>query len=332
MLGTACGGGGDVQPNNPPVANFTAGACVEDAACSFTDTSTDDGTIESWLWGFGDANAPAADNASTLKNPTHIFSVAGDYTVSLKVTDDASESSTKTATVTVAPATPGNTPPVAAFTYSCNSLDCSFTNGSTDADGDATITTYAWEFGDGASSPDKDPNHSYVATTTTPYNVKLTVTDDKGASNAVTQVVTVSPPAAGQCDNGSGTFVNCALDITSKAHIQVTMFSNDCTAKGNTLTVSTTGFSQTLFSNGCNVVPGTVFNVKGTNGTFDAGTQLQVQITSGSTDPNRVPPQLRISGTFPTWRLEFDDGENPTGSGEPDFNDLVLDVNATVVP
>jgi len=30
--------------------------------------------------------------------------------------------------------------------------------------------------------------------------------------------------------------------------------------------------------------------------------------------------------------LEFDDGEDPTRPGEPDFNDLVLEVNATVVP
>ena len=334
MLGTACGGGGDVQPNNPPVADFTTGACVEDAACNFTDTSTDDGTIGTWLWGFGDANAAAADNASTAQNPVHTFSVAGDYTVSLKVTDDASESSIKTKTVTVAPVVPGNATPVAAFNFLCNSLECTFTNASTDADGDATITTFAWDFGDGTTSDLKDPVKTFTATETTPFNVKLTVTDDKGASNSVTQIVTVTPPAAGQCDNGSGTLVNCDLDLTSKSHIKVTLVSNNCTARGNALTISvpSQGFSQKLFSSGCTLVAPQTFDVKGTNGTFDAGTQLQVQITSGSTDPARVPPQLRISGDFPKWTLEFDDGEDPTRPGEPDFNDLVLEVNATVVP
>jgi PKD repeat protein len=289
----------------------------------FTDASTDpDGntTIASRSWSFGDGNTNTVD-----ASPTHVYTEGGTKTVILTVRDDAGASDDFSKDVVVS----ATIAPTAAFTYLCNSLDCVFTDGSTD---DGTITTYAWDFGDGATSDVKDPNHSFTAAATAPFNVKLTVTDDDGNTNSVTQVVTVTPPAPGQCDNGAGTFVNCTLDVTQKSHITVTMVSNSCTAKGNSLTISTTGFSQTLFSNGCKVLPGTVFNVNGANGTFAAGTQLTAQITSGSTDPGRVPPQLRVSGTFPTWRLEFDDGENPTGPGEPDFNDLVLDVNAEVRP
>jgi len=97
------------------------------------------------------------------------------------------------------------------------------------------------------------------------------------------------------------------------------------------LIMSAPGFSQTVFTNGCGITPPREVILK-TGNPFDAGSQLQAQITSGSTDPTRVPPQLRISGDFPTWTLEFDDGENPTGPGEPDFNDLVMEVNATEVP
>ena len=144
----------------------------------------------------------------------------------------------------------------------------------------------------------------------------------------------MTPPAAGQCDNGSGTLVSCGLDMTQKSHIKVTLLSNACTARGNalTMTVPSQGFTQKIFSSGCTLTAPVTFDVKGTNGTFDAGTELQVQMTSGSTEADRVPPQLKITGDFPQWTLEFDDGEDPTKPGEPDFNDLVLQVNAEVRP
>jgi len=50
--------------------------------------------------------------------------------------------------------------------------------GSTDPDG--TLTAYAWDFGDGATSPEADPTHFYTAGG--PYVATLTVTDDDGAA------------------------------------------------------------------------------------------------------------------------------------------------------
>ena len=333
MLGSACGDGGGTPPpdNQPPVAGFSE-VCTQ-LSCVFTDASADpDGntTIASRSWSFGDGNTNTVD-----ASPTHVYTTAGTKTVILTVRDNAGASDEFSKDVVVIAGPPGNATPVADFTYLCNSLECTFTNASTDADGDATITTFAWDFGDGTTSDLKDPPvKTYAAAETTPFNVKLTVTDDKTATNSVTQVVTVTPPAAGQCDNGSGTLVNCALELTSKSHIEVTLLSNDCTARGNALSISvpSQNFLQKIFSSGCTLVAPRTFDVKGENGTFDAGTQLQVQITSGSTDPARVPPQLRISGDFPRWTLEFDDGEDPTETGEPDFNDLVLQVDAEVRP
>jgi hypothetical protein len=49
-------------------------------------------------------------------------------------------------------------------------------------------------------------------------------------------------------------------------------------------------------------------------------------------DPPRVPPQIRIEGTYPDWTLSIDDGGNTGRPGEPDFNDLVLAVHATAAP
>jgi PKD repeat protein len=87
------------------------------------------------------------------------------------------------------PASP-NQPPAASFTVSCPTQTCSFdASGSSDPEGFAL--TYAWDFGDGTTGSGVTPSHGYAAGGN--YPVKLTVTDDRGATNAVTH--TASPPA-----------------------------------------------------------------------------------------------------------------------------------------
>jgi len=80
--------------NVPPTASFTS-SCTN-LSCTFTDASTDpDGTVTAWSWAFGDASS------STVRNPSHTYSAAGTYTVSLTATDNLGASSTTTRTVTV---------------------------------------------------------------------------------------------------------------------------------------------------------------------------------------------------------------------------------------
>ena len=104
--------------------------------------------------------------------------------------------------------TPGNTPPSASFSAQCTDLSCSFTNGSSDVDGDAL--TYSWHFGDNTStSSATNPSHTYSTTATTSYQVTLTVNDGKTTSTA-SQTVTVSPaseppPSAGITLSATGT-------------------------------------------------------------------------------------------------------------------------------
>ena len=81
--------------------------------------------------------------------------------------------------------------PVANFTHNCTDLTCSFTNTST-SDSELT-TTYLWNFGDGKSSTQKNPQHTYAAGYT--YTVTLTVTDSESQSNSTQQQVTVTAPA-----------------------------------------------------------------------------------------------------------------------------------------
>jgi len=83
-----------------------------------------------------------------------------------------------------------NNPPTAAFTSSCSDLDCAFTDGSTDTDGSATA--WAWDFGDGSRSSLQNPAHHYAAGAA--YAVRLTVTDNAGATSSAQQSVTVTAP------------------------------------------------------------------------------------------------------------------------------------------
>lgn len=90
-------------------------------------------------------------------------------------------------------APPPNQPPAAAFSASCTDLACSFTDQSSDADG--SVAAWSWTFGDGGTATAQNPAHSYAAGGT--YTVRLTVTDDGGATGTTSQQVTVSasPPA-----------------------------------------------------------------------------------------------------------------------------------------
>jgi PKD repeat protein len=86
----------------------------------------------------------------------------------------------------------GNQAPVAAFTSSAVDLVASFdASGSSDPDG--SIASYAWDFGDGGVATGVKPSHTYAAAGT--YTVKLTVTDNGGATNVVSHPVTVSAAA-----------------------------------------------------------------------------------------------------------------------------------------
>jgi YVTN family beta-propeller protein len=170
-----------------PVASFSASPASGKVPLkvTFTDKSTNSPT--SWKWSFGDGKT------STVKNPVHTYSKAGNYTVSLTVKNTAG-TSTKTIknyiTVKTAPIKP-----VASFSASPTSgkapLKVSFTDQST-----GTPTKWGWSFGDGTTSSKQNPVHMYSKAGK--YTVKLTVTNAAG-TNTVTKtgyIQVVAKPVA----------------------------------------------------------------------------------------------------------------------------------------
>ncbi len=80
--------------------------------------------------------------------------------------------------------------PTAAFGSNCTFLACSF-DASASSDPTGTVTSYAWNFGDGTTGSGATPQHTYTAGGT--YTATLSVVDDQGfASPVTTHTVTVA--------------------------------------------------------------------------------------------------------------------------------------------
>ena len=180
-----------------PTADFsgTPRSGTKPLTVNFTDLSQYTGSISSWAWNFGDGGS------STQKNPSHTYNTAGSYTVSLTVTDqNGTDSETKTNYISVAdPAQP----PTAEFsgtpTSGATPLTVNFTNLST---GD--VNSYSWNFGDGGSSTQANPSHTY--TTPGNYTVALTVSGPGGSNtNTKNNYISVTAPVPAPVAEFSGT-------------------------------------------------------------------------------------------------------------------------------
>lgn len=108
----------------------------------------------------------------------------------------------------------GNIPPTASFSNSCTLLGCSF-DASASGDADGSITSYAWDFGDGSSAVGVTASHSYAASGT--YTVTLTVTDDLNATTSASKNLSVS--------DGTGDVTAPVISAVSSANLKGNSFS-----------------------------------------------------------------------------------------------------------
>ena len=172
----------------PPGALADFSADVTDGCApmtvNFTDLST--GTIDTWLWDFGDGSF------SAFQNPSHTFTTAGSHDVSLAITSvDGNDSTTKFSYITV-----GDTPVVdfniggSVMVFIAAGDDVTFTDTSTGG-----VTDWAWDFGDGGSSTVQHPTYTY--NTGGVWHVKLVATSSCGADSlTINNMVIVSLPVA----------------------------------------------------------------------------------------------------------------------------------------
>ncbi|WP_157822086.1 PKD domain-containing protein, partial [Salegentibacter salinarum] len=139
-------------------ANFSLNpnaGCETPLTVFFTDQST---LPDSWYWEFGDGNT------STAQNPIHSYTTYGVFTVKLTVTDTISGCSSSTEKVItnykLSSDFTSNT------TFGCGPLTVDFADSSVGAE------SWNWDFGDGTTSTEQNPSHTYTQPGT--YTVALT--------------------------------------------------------------------------------------------------------------------------------------------------------------
>lgn len=169
-----------------PTANFAAVPTggTSPLTVQFIDTSSQYPT--SWFWNFGDGNT------STLKNPVHTYVSPSslNYTVTLKASNVHGENSiTKTHHIQVKSpiAADFSAAPVAGVAP----LTVQFTDSST-----GEVVTREWDFGDGNTSANTNPSHTYTMAGT--YTVKLTVRHEYSidTEEKIDYITVVDPVAA----------------------------------------------------------------------------------------------------------------------------------------
>ncbi len=137
-------------------------------------------TITNWNWDFHDGTT------STDQNPAHVFPTVGTFNVELTVTDIEGCENTVTHLVTVV-----NIPDLDyEWSYACLGEQIQFTILDPPTDIGA-VTSWDWDFGDGSTSSDMEPIHTYAASGT--YSVSCSIVDTMGATNTVIKQLTVNP-------------------------------------------------------------------------------------------------------------------------------------------
>jgi|GEM_PF-2985981 len=178
--------GPDLYPLMEPVGEFSLCSWIKEtsdpeAICipiEFTGAAYGGTPPYSWLWDFGDGHS------SVEQKPAHSYSEPDSYRVVLTVTDGESHTDDDTVFVTVtniqahAQGPSGSTP-----IY----IPCQFMGS---VYGGTAPYLWHWEFGDGQSSPEQNPVHSYVEPNI--YTVIMTVSDSGFYVDADTIMISIS--------------------------------------------------------------------------------------------------------------------------------------------
>ena len=160
----------------PPVASFAETPSTPTAGQSVQFTDTTSGNPTAWSWNFGDGST------STVQNPTHTYTAAGPFTVSLTASNSSgSNAASHALTVLAAFAAAFTATPAAPV----SAQSVAFTDATT-----GSPTAWSWSFGDGSTSALENPNHIYATAGT--FTASLTATGAEGTSTA-SQKIVVAP-------------------------------------------------------------------------------------------------------------------------------------------
>ncbi len=280
----------------PLHADFTTQ--VNGLDVQFASQST--GDVAAFMWDFGDGAT------SNEQNPLHTYAGGGTFTVTLTIGTADGRSDSRTLDVEVA------APVTAQFTSQIAGLDVQFTDQSS-----GVVIGYQWDFGDGATSNEQNPLHTYAGGGT--FTVTLTVTDANGRSASISADVTLEAQQPTQAQptlvdttpilpdvNSLAGNLNNIFQTGLSTGKQATVFAkagDSIFTQPNILSPFATAGQYTL--NGSDDLQSVIdwFNQTDLNGTTSFN-RLGVAVNSNWTvqallDPNNADPSVCASGESP---------------------------------
>ena len=315
---TAASPGVTITVTNPAI-RFTESATVgvSRLTIQFNSPGTDSGTnaIGSWYWNFGDGSS------GTTESPSHIYTNTGTFYPMLTVTNVYGIVSANTnAAITV-------TNPAIKFTATPTNAGrnvvIQFTAPNTDS-GTNAITSWQWNFGDGAVSTLQNPTHSYTNLGT--YYPVLTVENIYG----------LQPTSSGPAVNVGNPSVSFSATPSNGVSLLKVQFQSPASDNlGEAINIWQWNFgdgSTGLVENPAHIYTNigtfypmlTVSNSAGiwlTN--FGAGITVTNPIIEYTATPTKGNGRVTVrfaspsldsgSNTIRTWNWNFGDGQSGTG-------------------
>lgn len=194
VVGLLVGCGGGVKPPTAVITSpqsgsqFTVNQAIEFSGSARDDAGKEVTTDIVYEWDFGDGTTAKGQTVS------HSYSASGTYTVKLTVKTKAQERETSPKLeakqiaqieITVTPAL--SVAIIASVTEGPAPLEVSFT-----AEVQGTAASYMWDFGDGSTSTEANPTHTFTAEGT--YTVRLIVTAPDGSTASAEKTIIVTAP------------------------------------------------------------------------------------------------------------------------------------------
>jgi len=286
----------------PKIAVSPVSACLGTSE-TYSDSTNTTGSTFKWSFGDGSSNATGA-------NPSHTYTTAGNYTLSLNVKNAAGCSDSGSTVITV------NKLPTAAFgasLVSCPGQSIYFTDSST-APGSATITGWEYNFGDGSAvSNSQSPSHQYATAGTD--TVTLTVTSSTGCVATTTRTVVVPEgPKAGFTTNvvcsGDTTYFNNTSKVYTYAGTPTYLWNF-----GDNTGTSTTENPSHVYSSGTYRALLTITTASGCTDTFGSPIYIDSRPTAGISAPDSTCVNSTINiddasttSSSVTYNWNFGDG------------------------
>jgi PKD repeat protein len=289
-------------PNTPTPTVPDVGETVNfDSSLADTDT----GQTYTYQWDFGDGGT------STEADPSHTYSSAGNYTVTLTVSDSGGETdSPVTQPLRV------NAPPSAAVSCSPSTVSpnqatmCNSTGSSDPAPG--SISSYAWDIDGDGFDDGTDASEQFSFATPGARTIRLRVTDSDGATATAQDTVTVSnaTPTARFTVTPSNPTVNQTINFDG---------SGSTDPEGQALT-----YAWDLDGDGqFGAADGEPTSATTTHSFPTAGNKtVQLRVTDPQNNSDVETQIVAVGGNPPSASFNFS-GTNPVTPGVPDVGETI---------